>query len=85
MIDLYSQYVAFPLLFTTAFFSMSFVNPPYPWAVFVGVLIVVGLVNYIIASLLSSKKTRQGAAKMVRRRVADFRLRLGRLVASLQR
>jgi hypothetical protein len=47
------QYVAFPLLFTTAFFSMSFANPPYPWAVFSGVLLVVSLANYTIASLAS--------------------------------
>ncbi|KAH5073290.1 hypothetical protein HBH70_151400 [Parastagonospora nodorum] len=43
------QYVAFPLLFTTAFFSMSFANPPYPWAVFICVLFMVGVVNYIVA------------------------------------
>ncbi|KAH5157993.1 hypothetical protein HBH69_071140 [Parastagonospora nodorum] len=42
-------YVAFPLLFTTAFFSMSFANPPYPWAVFICVLFMVGVVNYIVA------------------------------------
>ncbi|EAT85647.2 hypothetical protein SNOG_06996 [Parastagonospora nodorum SN15] len=43
------SYVAFPLLFTTAFFSMSFANPPYPWAVFICVLFMVGVVNYIVA------------------------------------
>jgi hypothetical protein len=29
---------------------MSLANPPYPWAVFFGVLLVVSLLNYMIAS-----------------------------------
>ncbi|KAH8731156.1 hypothetical protein GQ44DRAFT_605115, partial [Phaeosphaeriaceae sp. PMI808] len=44
------SYVAFPPLFTTAFFSMDFAHPPYPWAVFSGVLVAVSLLNYMIAS-----------------------------------
>jgi hypothetical protein len=44
------QYVAFPLLFTTAFFSMDFATPPSPWAVFISVLFMTSLANYMIAS-----------------------------------
>jgi hypothetical protein len=36
---------------------MSFANPPYPWAVFFSVLMGVGLGNYVIATILSSKTT----------------------------
>ncbi|KAF2034891.1 hypothetical protein EK21DRAFT_44116, partial [Setomelanomma holmii] len=44
------SYIAFPLLFTTAFFSMGFANPPkYPWAVFAGVLVGVTFGNFGIA------------------------------------
>lgn len=46
-----TKYVAFPLLFTTAFFSMDFATPPKPWAVFSSVLFLVSLVNFMIASL----------------------------------
>jgi len=50
------QYVAFPLLFTTAFFSMDFVAPKYPWAAFFGVLVLMSLLNYMIASPRSSQR-----------------------------
>lgn len=52
-----AQFVAFPLLFTTAFFSMDFVRPPYPGAVFTGVLIFVGFANYMIAMQRSPVQT----------------------------
>ncbi|KAH7095359.1 hypothetical protein FB567DRAFT_601211 [Paraphoma chrysanthemicola] len=51
-------YIAFPLLFTTAFFSMDFADPPaYPWAVFIGVLCGVFIINYMIASQSSPWQT----------------------------
>jgi hypothetical protein len=42
------QYVAFPLLFTTAFFSMDFLHPKLPWLVFFVVLIGTTIVNYFL-------------------------------------
>ncbi|KAF1956056.1 hypothetical protein CC80DRAFT_413860 [Byssothecium circinans] len=45
-----NSYVAFPLLFTAAIFSMEFVHSKYPWVLFFAVLLSTSLVNYIIAS-----------------------------------
>ncbi|CAO2650561.1 Nn.00g018530.m01.CDS01 [Neocucurbitaria sp. VM-36] len=49
-------YIAFPLLFTTALFSMDFVQPKYPWVVFFIVLFLTSLVNYMIASQRSPRR-----------------------------
>ncbi|KAF2833220.1 hypothetical protein CC86DRAFT_279597 [Ophiobolus disseminans] len=66
------SYVAFPLLFTTAFFSMDFATPPYPWAVFFGVLFGVSLLNYMIASQSSPRKTYVDLRKLMTKAWSDL-------------
>ncbi|KAF2656663.1 hypothetical protein K491DRAFT_596635, partial [Lophiostoma macrostomum CBS 122681] len=47
------NYIAFPLLFTTALFSMQFMQPPLPWLVFFGVLTGTTISNYIVAPYIN--------------------------------
>ena len=45
-------YVAFPVLVTTAIFSMDIVTPKQPWAVLAGVVIIAFFLNLLIANLI---------------------------------
>ena len=45
-------YVAFPVLCTTAIFSMDIVTPEQPWAVLGGVLVAAFFLNVLIASVV---------------------------------
>lgn len=46
-------YIAFPVLVTTAIFSMDIVTPEQPWAVLVGVLAIAFCLNLLIAWLIA--------------------------------
>lgn len=45
-------YVAFPVLVTTAIFSMDIVHPSHPWAMIPVVLVVAFVLNILIANNL---------------------------------
>lgn len=45
-------YVAFPVLVTTAIFSMDIVTPEQPWAVLPGVLVIAFFLNLVIANTI---------------------------------
>ncbi|KAJ8114938.1 hypothetical protein OPT61_g3298 [Boeremia exigua] len=45
-------YIAFPVLVTTAIFSMDIVTPEQPWAVLGGVLVIAFFLNVLIANLV---------------------------------
>ncbi|KNG51349.1 hypothetical protein TW65_01364 [Stemphylium lycopersici] len=50
------KYMAFPLLFTIAFFGIDFISPKHPWPIFVSMLLLTALVNYMVASQRSPKR-----------------------------
>lgn len=70
-------YVAFPLLFSTAIFSMDFVTPKYPWAIFFAVLVLTSLLNYVLASQKAGLQTMWSDCK---KRVREF-VRRGKAVS----
>ncbi|KAH7355640.1 hypothetical protein BKA66DRAFT_430008 [Pyrenochaeta sp. MPI-SDFR-AT-0127] len=71
------SYVAFPLLFSTAIFSMDFVTPKYPWAIFFAVLVLTSLLNYVLASQKAGLQTMWSDCK---KRVREF-VRRGKAVS----
>jgi CBS-domain-containing membrane protein len=56
-------YVAFPVLVTTAIFSMDIVTPKQPWAVLGGVLVTAFVLNVLIANLLEQPWAQPDAVK----------------------
>lgn len=56
-------YVAFPVLVTTAIFSMDIVTPKHPWAVLVCVFITAFILNVSIANLLEQPWAQPDAVK----------------------
>jgi hypothetical protein len=47
---------------------MDFATPPYPWAVFFGVLVAVSLGNYMIASQSSPSKVYEDAWHIIKKK-----------------